>query len=257
MRWTRPLMVAVATVTVAGTADAQGFYSSPTGSALPAGVTAVGGIVADLVGLNGSRLVSQLSASSLYVGFDNNGTPIAYRGNPLTIGIQSGFTAGQLSALGGGLAQAAFRVSLFDGDSRAGNFDYFNDVFRVNGVDIQDFSEVQTTESNSTGGAQGNVGLGFGNNILNTGFFYTNNAATLGNIFAALSGSLTLEYSLFDDDPSDNFYDFTQGIDGGLVDVGLPPVVVPPTSVPEPATVLLVAGGLLGVAGIARRRRSA
>src|SRR4051812_14081315 len=52
--------------------------TSPTGGgqALPSGVTEVGGIVLDLVGTNGVRVVSQLPASSLYVGFSNDGTPV-------------------------------------------------------------------------------------------------------------------------------------------------------------------------------------
>ena len=38
--------------------------TSPTNGALPSGVTKVGGIVVDLTGSNGARVVSQLSASS-------------------------------------------------------------------------------------------------------------------------------------------------------------------------------------------------
>src|SRR5262245_24529980 len=68
--------------------------TSPTSKGeLPSDVTAVGGIVLDLVGVNGRRVVSQLPASSLFKGDFNSGVPVAFRGNPGTIGIQSGFTA--------------------------------------------------------------------------------------------------------------------------------------------------------------------
>ncbi|MEP6762953.1 MAG: PEP-CTERM sorting domain-containing protein [Gemmatimonadaceae bacterium] len=256
MRWTKTITIAAATLALAGSASAQGIYNSPTGNTLPGTVTPIGGIVADLVGLNGVRLVSQLSASSLYVGYSNNGTPVSYQGNPTTIGIQTGFTAAQLGLLGGGLLQAAFRITLFDGDSRAGDFDFNNDVFQVNGNNIQNFSAVSTTTTNSVGGAQGNVAFGFGDNILNTGFFYTNSAGILSNIFTSLGTTMQLKYTLNDlSNPTDNYYDFTQGVDGGLINIGTPPVVIPPsTTTPEPSSVALVAAGLLALAGAARRR---
>ena len=77
------------------TAGATSFTTTSLTSkgALPTGITEVGGIVLDLVGANGARVVSQLAASSLFVGFFDDGYPVAYRGNPGTIGIQSGFTS--------------------------------------------------------------------------------------------------------------------------------------------------------------------
>lgn len=53
-----------------GTSQVATFFTtSPAGGALPAGITEVGGIVTDFIGLNGTRVVSQLAASTLYVGF--------------------------------------------------------------------------------------------------------------------------------------------------------------------------------------------
>ena len=68
--------------TLLASAAALGFFAtaalatpateiSPTGGALPAGVTRVGGIVVDLRGTNGTRVVSQLAASTLYRGFSD------------------------------------------------------------------------------------------------------------------------------------------------------------------------------------------
>ena len=259
MRFIRTLAVVATAVCTTSAAQAQ-VMNSPTGSALPAGVTPIGGIVADLIGLNGSRVVSQLAASSLYQGFSDDGTPVAFRGNPLTIGIQTGFDATVLAALGGGFSKAAFRVSLDDGDSSPGDFDFNANFFGVNGVEIGNFSSVSTVRTSSTGTVQGVPGLGFTNGQLRTGFFFTENAGLLSSLFSALIGSNSLRYTLRDaSNPTDNFYDVTQGIDGSLIDVGQGPVVTPNpggpnTTVPEPSTMVLLASGLAAVAAIRRRR---
>jgi hypothetical protein len=249
MRFIRTMAVVATTLSIASTAQAQFTYNSPTGTPLPASVSAVGGIVADLIGTNGNRVVAQRAASGLFVG----NTPATQF---LDIGTQSGFTSTLVSQLGGGLASAAFRVSLFDGDSRSGNFDFTNNWLVINNSRIQNFSAVSTIETNGSGApvGSGNVADGFGNNVLNTGFFFTSDATALGNIFAALlGGSLTYVYE--DSDPGDQFLDFTQGLDASVIDVGQGPVVTPPnTTVPEPATVVLLATGLAAVAAIRRRR---
>ena len=67
------------------------------------------------------------------------------------VGTQTGFTPAIVSQLGGGLASAAFRITLFDGDSRSGNFDFNNNWLDINGSRIQNFSVVSTIETNGTG----------------------------------------------------------------------------------------------------------
>ena len=235
-------------------ANAQFTYNSPTGQPLPAAVTPVGGIVVDLIGLNGSRIVAQRAASGLFVGFNNGGA------NSITqIGTQTGFAA-FVASLGGGLSAASFRVTLDDGDSRAGNFDDGDNWLLVNGIRVGNFSSVQTIETTGLGApiGAGNIAAGFGNNILNTGFFFTNNATALAGIFSALASDV-LVYAIEDVDGGDNFLDFTQGVDGSLINTNVPPVIVPPRIgvVPEPSTYALMATGLLGLAGYARRRRNA
>src|SRR5262249_59714855 len=65
--------------------------TSPTSKGeLPAGVTAAGGIVLDLVGVNGRRVVSELPASSLFRGTFDNGSPPAFCRDPGTLGVQEG-----------------------------------------------------------------------------------------------------------------------------------------------------------------------
>jgi len=248
----RTITVVGTALCVGGSANAQFTYNSPTGSPLPATVSAVGGIVADLIGTNGTRVVAQRAASGLFRG--NVGeTPFT------TIGTQTGFSAGTIAALGGGIAQAAFRLTLSDGDNRAGDFDFNQNFLRVNGQRIQNFSDVQTVRTTGTGAlvGTGNQAGGFGDDFLYTGFFFTSNASVLSSIFTQLmgSGSLLYEFEDLTTASDTQFLDFTQGLDASVIDIGLPPVVTPPgTVVPEPSTILLLATGLAAVAAIRRRR---
>jgi hypothetical protein len=224
------------------------FLTSPTsGGVLPSGVSVVGGIVADFIGLNGARLVSQLSASSLFVG--------SSAGNPLTIGTQTGFTSPLLAALGGGFAQAAFRITLYDGDTATGNFDYLQNSLLVNGMLIQDFSAVTTTSHNSLGTPTGLTTGGFPDGILSTGFFFTSDPVALASIHAQALGTGNLIFGLLDVDPGENYFDFKQGIDSSFVNAGAPPSVAPPSSVPEPSGILAL-GFLLASGSMIRVRNS-
>jgi hypothetical protein len=125
--------------------------SPTTRGPLPAGVTPVGGIVLDLVGVNGRRVVSQVAASSLFVGRFDEGTPAEFRGNPGTIGVRLGFTPTVMAALGGGLAEAAIRLTIHDGDSATGDFDFGDTILLLNGVPVGDFSDVATEETTADG----------------------------------------------------------------------------------------------------------
>lgn len=226
--------------------------TSPVGGALPGTVSAIGGIVIDLVGLNSTRVVAQLSASSLFVGYSDSGSPTAYRGNPLTIGIQTGFSTALVTALGGGLSAAAVRFTLADGDSAPGDFDENDNTLLINGTTMGNWSAVATEQTDSTGTTVLSAGTGFGNNILSTGWFSITGASELTALYAAIgTGSLT--YQVSDKDPTDNFYDFTQGVAGGLIDVNVPPTTA---AVPEPLSLALFGLGLAGI-GLVQRRRAA
>lgn len=226
--------------------------NSPTNGPLPAGVTRVGGLVADLTGLNGNRVVAQLSASSLFVG-----SPPA-SANPLLIGTQTGFDAALLAALGGGLSEASFRVTLFDGDSGPGNFDTGADLsFLVDGANLGLWSAVATEQTSADGITSLGLGTGFGNNILSTGWFSTVDVATLALIFTGL-GDGSLQYRVNDVDPGDQFYDFTQGVDGGLINIGQGPIVTPPTgAIPEPGTWAMMLLGFFAIGTAVRQRKRA
>ncbi|WP_143842052.1 PEP-CTERM sorting domain-containing protein [Nostoc sp. 106C] len=249
--------LSIITFQAAGSAQATTLtLTSPTsGGALSSGISPVGGIVLDLIGLNNTRVTSQLGASQLYIGYYNSGTPSAYQGNPGTIGIQSGFTPTITGALGGGLKELAVRFSLYDGDTAAGDFDENDNTLLVNNINFGNWSSVNTENTNGLGnaGGAGFSGGGFRNDTLDTGWFHVTNASTLSNFFNSLVNTQQAIYQVNDVDPYDNYYDFTQGIDSSLINVGQGPVVQPPNSVPEPITILgtLTAAGF----GVALRRK--
>ena len=251
----RLALIAAASMGFASVAHAQFTRSSPTGTPLPNTVSVVGGIVADLIGTNGNRVVAQRQASGLFAG------ATAGLGNPILIGNQTGFTAAILNQLGGGLASAAFRVTLFDGDNRSGNFDFNKNFLLVNGEDLGNFSTVQTVLTDGLGELMfgGSQAGGFGNNGLYTGFFFTNNALTLTSLFTSLGATNSFAYQYNDLTPGDqNPLNFNRGIDQLLVDVGQPPVIASPsTTVPEPSTYALMATGLLALCLASRNRRRA
>ncbi|MBL8573225.1 MAG: PEPxxWA-CTERM sorting domain-containing protein [Hyphomicrobiaceae bacterium] len=223
--------------------------TSPTGGALPAAVTEIGGVVMDLKGLNGVRVVTQAAASSLFVGYAPS--------NPFSFGAQGGFTPAVLGALGGGLSAASIRITLFDGDTASGNFDFNNNTFHVgssfaSAANFGNWSVVNTENTSSNGLTVFNTDVGFRNQDLSTGFFQTANAATLATLFGELQTG-SVKFWINDVDPYDNYYDFTQGVDGGLINVGTGPVVVP--GVPEPATWAMMLIGFAGLAFTTRRRK--
>ncbi|MFM8400716.1 MAG: hypothetical protein ACKOAH_23060, partial [Pirellula sp.] len=64
------------------------------------------------------------------------------------------------------------------------------------------------------------------------------------NVWRSMQGG-SVVFSLRDDDPFDNYYDFKRGVDGGLIDLGQPPTPTP--VVPEPG---MMAIALVGIGGM-------
>ncbi len=110
----------------------------------------------------------------------------------------------------------------------------------------------QRTDSFGLALDSGNLSLGFSNNELDTGWFYSNNSTSLSELFNSIVSTEELVFTLNDIDPSDNFCDFTRGIDGSLLDIGTDAILTP---IPEPSTYALMLGGLGLVGFMAARRR--
>ncbi len=252
-------MLSVALSTVISAQAATFTSTSPTGlDVTTVGASTVGGIVVDLLGANNAHVVSQLAASSLYVGFDYNGTPVANRGNPFTIGTQTGFSSAVTNALGGGLQSASVRFTLWDGDSASGNFDFNDLTLLLNGISAGNWSTVNALNTDGLGVqlAGGFSSGGFRDDTLDTGWFHITDSTALSSIFTSLTGTQQLVFQTLDVDASDNYYDFTQGINASLLDVGKGPGVIPTNPVPEPETYAMMLAGL-GLIGFTARRRKA
>jgi hypothetical protein len=240
-------------LTVSAPAQASTFTrTSPTSAGLlPGAVSEIGGVVLDLVGTNGSRVVTQTAASTLFEGF----AP----GNPLVFGTQTGFDSAIVNSLGGGLSQVAVRITLDDGDSASGDFDFNENTLLLNGIAFGNFSSVNAvnTDSNGNETALGFSGGGFRNGRLDTGFFFSNDSSALASLFTSLSSG-SVAFAVDDLSPGDNFYNFKQGLDASLVNSGTGPITGggngagATTDVPEPFTVI---GSIIGGTAAFRMRK--
>lgn len=194
-----------------GEANATPFtMTTPNGIALPTAYPQAGGVAMVMVGVNGSIYYQFSDPAGAFVGFQDTGSPPAFRGNPFTINSPITLNCGATSCtqyFGGGIAAMYVRFSAQDGDTEPGNFD-FNDIGLVmNGFTVGNWSSIQTQITNTSGSTSSGFQTGFGNNTFNTGWFTTTDPALLGNILS--TGSTTTQ--VFDRDRNDNYWDFTVG----------------------------------------------
>ncbi|QUJ78258.1 DUF11 domain-containing protein [Sulfitobacter albidus] len=181
-----------------------------TALALPDDYPEAGGVAIVLVGVNGNAYFQFSNPAGAFRGFNFNGDPARFRGNPFTIndpiGLDCGFST-CTTYFGGAIATAYIRFSAFDGDTQVGGFDEDDISLRLNGFDVGNWSDV-TTEITDNSGLNGFGQVrGFGNQTFNTGWFTTSNAALLSNILT--TGQTTTQ--VFDRDPNDNYWDFRRG----------------------------------------------
>lgn len=130
----------------------------------------------------------------------------------------------------------------------------------MNGLQFANFALVPSFRTNSIGTVQA-TNLGFGNNALDTGFFDVTEADILSNLYDSLRTTETAIYRLVTTSGNFQFYDFAQGLDSSIINIGTGPIVTPPpsggglTPIPLPAAGWLMLAGLGGLGALSRRRR--
>ena len=177
---------------------------------LPTDYPEAGGVAFVLIGNNGNLYYQFSNPAGAFRGFNSNGQPTAFRGNPFTINnpltLDCGFTS-CTNYFGGGLAEIHIRFTAFDGDTQPGGFDQDDISLILNGFNVGSWSGL-TTEITDTSGTQSfGFATGFGNNTFNTGWFSSTNPGLLNNILT--TNQTTTQ--VLDDDPNDNFWDFRRG----------------------------------------------
>lgn len=213
------LMVVVIGPCAAATAFTE---TSPTaGGGSPLTLAPVGGIVFDGIGLNGNRVISQLTASDL----PGNAN---YNVSPVTLGTQGGFTDAITGQLGGGFDEIAFRLTALDWDNAAGELDFNAHTLRLNGIAVGSPSTVvaQATDDAGNPGGAGLSGGGFRNNQLDTGWLLVSDPAVLAAVFAAIEADGQIDFDYTDASSNANVADFSRGVDAAAAGLTLGPVLI-------------------------------
>ncbi|WP_172971378.1 DUF11 domain-containing protein [Palleronia sp. THAF1] len=181
-----------------------------TGLTLPDGYPEAGGVAIVLIGDNGNAYYQFSNPAGAFRGFQYNGDPARFRGNPFTINDPIGLDCGFSDCseyFGGGIAEMYIRFSAYDGDTQTGGFDENDISLRINGFNVGNWSDRTTEITNNAGTQSFGFANGFGNNTFNTGWFSSTNQALLDNILA--TGQTITQ--VFDADPNDNYWDFRRG----------------------------------------------
>ncbi|WP_296419874.1 hypothetical protein, partial [Pseudooctadecabacter sp.] len=180
------------------------------GISLPAPYPEAGGVAIVMIGTNGNVYYQFSDPDGAFRGFQSNGEPAAFRGNPFTINNPIPLDCGVRSCtdyFGGSIDRMYVRFSAYDGDTQTNGFD-FNDISLImNGVSVGNWSSIQTEKTDNSGTQSFGFEQGFGNNSFNTGWFSSTNQTLLSNILS--SGQTTTQ--VFDADPNDNYWDFRRG----------------------------------------------
>ncbi|MGJ8609527.1 MAG: beta strand repeat-containing protein, partial [Octadecabacter sp.] len=183
---------------------------APTSLPLPTEYPAAGGVVIVLTGANGNVYYQFSDPTGAFRGFNNNGTPDEFEGNPFTVNDPISLDCGYSSCtdyFGGSIARMDVRFSAYDGDTQVGGFDEDDINLLVNGFDLGSWSGITTEITSTDGNTSLGTTIGFGNNTFNTAWFASTNSALLSNI---LTTGQTVSQVL-DADPNDNYWDFRRG----------------------------------------------
>jgi large repetitive protein len=192
---------------------------------LPSTYPQAGGVAIVLEGVNGNVYYQFVNPSTMFVGYQNTGTPVAWQGNPFQIGPAMVLNCGPVvscsSYLGGSITRMTVRFTAYDGDNQSGQFDFNNLNLQINGSNFGasngNWSVVSTQNTSLDGVTLISSNTGYGNNTFDTGWFQSTNAAILSNVLS--TGTITAR--VLDSDPNDNFWDFARGNDASTATVPL------------------------------------
>ncbi|GGX41224.1 hypothetical protein GCM10007385_05930 [Tateyamaria omphalii] len=181
-----------------------------TSIALPGAYPEAGGVAIVMEGVNGQIYYQFSDPNGAFRGFNSNGQPTRFRGNPFTVNDPIPLDCGIRSCtdyFGGAIARVHVRFSAFDGDTQPGGFDENDISLILNGVNVGSWSGLTTERTNNSGTVSQGFQTGFGNNSFNTGWFTSTNPTLLNSLLT--TGQTTTQ--VLDDDPNDNFWDFRRG----------------------------------------------
>ena len=181
-----------------------------TSLSLPADYPQAGGVAIVMVGANGNAYYQFSNPTGAFQGYQNSGSPTAFRGNPFTINNPITLDCGYSPCtdyFGGSVAKIYIRFTAYDGDTQVGGFDFNDITLRLNGFDVANWSTIATEITDNAGTTSFGTETGFGNNTLNTGWFTSTNSALAANILS--TGQTTSQ--VYDRDPNDNYWDFRIG----------------------------------------------
>ncbi len=180
------------------------------GIQLPSAYPEAGGVVIVMIGVNGQIYYQFSDPDGAFRGFNSNGQPSRFRGNPFTINDPIPLDCGIRSCtdyFGGAIDRVAIRFSAFDGDTQPNGFDENDISLIINGFNVGSWSGLTTERTNTTGTVSQGFETGFGNNSFNTGWFSSSNPALMQSLLT--TGQTTTQ--VLDDDPNDNYWDFRRG----------------------------------------------
>ncbi|MEL6289143.1 MAG: hypothetical protein AAFQ35_10245 [Pseudomonadota bacterium] len=204
--------------------------------AIPSTYPEVGGTLFVLIGASGNIYYQFVNPSTQFQGFQNSGTPVAFRGNPFQLGPTQALNCGPTPCstyFGGAIVEGYVRLTARDGDSCPGDFDQNDLTFRINGINVTSFTGLAANSVERTNFA-GTTSSGFENCFRNQGANETSTGwidltpvpGLLNNILT--TGSTTP--TIFDDDPNDNFWFFRDGNDASGTPEVAPGISIEKTS---------------------------
>ncbi len=180
----------------------------------------VGGTMVVLVGANGNLYYQFVNPSTQFQGFEQTGTPAAFRGSPFQLGPTQALNCGTVTCdiyFGGSIVEGYARLTARDGDACPGNFDHNDVFFLLNGYTVSSFTGPNTERTNMAG----TVSNGFEPCFRNQGSTETSTAwFDLGTVSGLLNDILTTGSTtpeVLDNDGSatrgDNYWYFKDGND--------------------------------------------